>query len=455
MVKDTRIAQGPLPTLIGRVLDKGREFLRNHHPGTGVSAWRPVLGPRRNASVAGEQGSGSRGPAIVFMPYLQPGGGAERYAVVTAAALAERGYDDVILANVDVTHTWLEYHYGLDLSGVRIHRIKDFSRMERQLPVALCRLIEDWIWKLQLRPFHADLFINCASGNETPGTARTNIYVCHFPHRREYQCTTFLHRLYMGVMTVARKVLVTWTPFPHNYQMVVANSHFTSGHVSRLWNVDSMVLPPSCPTMAVDGVAKGRDIITVGRFEPVVPKVPNKRFDVLVDAFAGMEDLHREGWKLHVVGACPPAKQQVLDGLRRRAGSAPVEFHPNVDFQVLRELYSRATMYWHAQGCGEDADADPKTQEHFGITTVEAMSAGCVPVVYATAGPREVAEGLQDAGLWRTVEELRAETVRIAHLSEDDREAASQAARERATGYDHEHFSDHLMEIIDRARTQS
>ena len=112
-------------------------------------------------------------------------------------------------------------------------------------------------------------------------------------------------------------------------------------------------------------------------------------------------------------------------------------------------------MYWHAQGYGEDADADPKTQEHFGITTVEAMSAGCVPVVYATAGPREVVEGLQDAGLWRTVEELRAETVRIAHLSEDDQGAASRAARERATEYDHEHFGDHLMEVIDRARTQS
>ena len=53
MVKDTRIAQGPLPTLIGRVLDKGREFLRNHHPGTGVSAWRPVLVRLRSASVAG------------------------------------------------------------------------------------------------------------------------------------------------------------------------------------------------------------------------------------------------------------------------------------------------------------------------------------------------------------------------------------------------------------------
>ena len=57
-----------------------------------------------------------------------------------------------------------------------------------------------------------------------------------------------------------------------------------------------------------------------------------------------------------------------------------------------RDLYGRASIFWHAAGLGEDPERHPDRYEHFGITTVEAMSAGAVPVVIDAAGQVEIVE---------------------------------------------------------------
>jgi glycosyltransferase involved in cell wall biosynthesis len=44
--------------------------------------------------------------------------------------------------------------------------------------------------------------------------------------------------------------------------------------------------------------------------------------------------------------------------------------------------------------------------EHFGITTVEAMAAGCVPLVYDAGGQAEIVAPGMDGYRWRTLPEL-------------------------------------------------
>ena len=79
----------------------------------------------------------------------------------------------------------------------------------------------------------------------------------------------------------------------------------------------------------------------------------------------------------------------------------------------MRDLYRRAAIYWHATGYGFPADDYPARQEHFGITTVEAMSAGAVPVVNGSGGQKEIVTHGVDGLCWDEPTELLSQTRRL------------------------------------------
>jgi glycosyltransferase involved in cell wall biosynthesis len=80
----------------------------------------------------------------------------------------------------------------------------------------------------------------------------------------------------------------------------------------------------------------------------------------------------------------------------------------------MKELYQAAAVYWHATGYGSDVQQQPAKQEHFGISTVEAMSAGAVPVVYSSGGQQEIVTDGVDGFLWNDVERLMSMTRELA-----------------------------------------
>ena len=97
---------------------------------------------------------------------------------------------------------------------------------------------------------------------------------------------------------------------------------------------------------------------------------------------------------------------------------------PNISFPDLVKLYAKASIYWHAAGYEEK---DPKLTEHFGITTVEAMASGCIPVVYNAGGLPEIVDDGVNGYLWKTKDELITTTKRIIEHSTDRSETAKQA----------------------------
>jgi glycosyltransferase involved in cell wall biosynthesis len=394
-----------------------------------------------------------RGRAVVFMPGVLSGGGAERYAVATAAALANLGFA-AVLATTD-THDGerIGRNFGVDLSRVQVVEISGPPTWLSRLPHAVFSLAEEAVWLKAVRALRPALFVNCLYRSELVGVGERNIYVCHFPHRLDETYSGALRRAYMALMGRARtRLLRGGKDFRDTYDLVCANSHFTAGHIRKRWGVEPRVLYPPCPPMDGSRQKKARQILVVGRVEPLVAGVPNKRLDVLVSAFVGLSDLHEQGWVLHVVGTCPDRSRPYLAELRARAAGAPVFFHPNASYEELTQLYSTSTLYWHAQGFGEDASDRPETQEHFGITTVEAMSAGAIPVVIDTAGPREVVEAVPGTGRWVTIDQLHAETRRLAALPDAEVADLSRRCQERAREFDPAHFRARLAEIVDTAK---
>ena len=198
--------------------------------------------------------------------------------------------------------------------------------------------------------------------------------------------------------------------FLDTYDAILANSAYTQGWVKRLWGRDSEVFHP--PVTLVPRSTKEPVILSVGRF--LLPGTGhNKKQLEMVEAFRRLYERGAHGWQFHLVGGCPPEHAAYLGQIRAAAEGLPVVVHPDASGAELRALYGRASIFWHAAGLDEDMARHPERYEHFGITTVEAMSAGAVPVVIDAAGQVEIVEQGVSGYRFGSLEGLVAHTERL------------------------------------------
>lgn len=177
------------------------------------------------------------------------------------------------------------------------------------------------------------------------------------------------------------------------FQAIVCNSRFTKDHLDGRIRKRSIVIYPPVEPIKRTGSAKKHMILSVGRFHPV------KKQDVLMEIFRkGINSKQLAGFELHLAGGLQPADKAYFHALETSAKGLPVKLHPNCSFNALTSLYNDARIYWHAAGYRESR---PEHMEHFGMTTVEAMSAGCIPVVFKAGGQPEIT----DQNLWSTPDE--------------------------------------------------
>jgi glycosyltransferase involved in cell wall biosynthesis len=174
----------------------------------------------------------------------------------------------------------------------------------------------------------------------------------------------------------------------------------------------------------------------------------------MVAAFRQMEAAGLGGWEYHCVGGLrdTPAHRAYFERLGAQGSGGGVRLAANLGRGELKRLFERASIFWHASGYGHDEDADPVRAEHFGISTAEAMAAGCVPVVVNRGGQREIVEHGVSGFLWETLEELKDYTGRL--VADDAlRSRMSEAARARAARFSREAFAENYLRRLITAPT--
>ncbi len=193
---------------------------------------------------------------------------------------------------------------------------------------------------------------------------------------------------------------------------IICNSFFTKKIIEGEYGTTGVVW---YPPVSVEDFAPGKKeniILAVGRFEK---SLTEKRQDILVETFKKMVDKGLKNWKLVLAGGSLVGEDEneVLKDLKIKAKGFPVEIKVNVSFSELRGLYAKAKIFWHAAGYGADEEKNPEKVEHFGMTTVEAMAAGCVPVVINKGGQKEIINGGKDGFLWETIDGLISSTLKV------------------------------------------
>ena len=252
-----------------------------------------------------------------------------------------------------------------------------------------------------------------------------------------------LPRLMLRARTILQE---TEMDYLNTYDLILANSAFTASWLRRFWDAESEFLyPPVDTTSFVPGV-KRPIILSTGRF---FTGEHCKRQDVLIDAFRTLVASGVQDWELHLVGTVgeKPADRAFFAQVQKMAQDLPVTLHANADFATLQTLSAQASLYWHATGFGVNEEREPLRVEHFGISVVEAMAAGAVPLAVGKGGVGEIITPGENGILWDTVAELVAATQQLIEHPER-RARLSAAAQERSKAFSQQRYGDAMQQIV-------
>lgn len=311
----------------------------------------------------------------LYNPYLETLGGGERYIISLASYLS--GMHDVRIFWDDPGILKRAHErFGLDLSRVTIEpNIWKPGRLMRKLTQSAAY----------------DRIIIVSDGSIPLSFAKKTYLIVQFPIpwvRADSPVSRFKLRRIDGV---------------------IVYSDFVKRHIDPVLRVDSRVIPPGIPVSEFTAGKKAKTILTVGRF---TQGMNTKKQEVLIEAFKRIHEAKKApGWRLVVAGGVRSEDEKYVKHLADIAQGYPISIESNVKYSRLRRLYASASVYWHGAGYGEDLSSYPHYAEHFGITVVEAMAAGCVPIVFDGGGLPEIVTDGKNGFVWKTPEELITKTL--------------------------------------------
>lgn len=224
--------------------------------------------------------------------------------------------------------------------------------------------------------------------------------------------------------------------------LAMVNSSWTQSHIRTLWKIPERtkkVYPP-CDTSGLQELPLERPngsptFISVAQFRP--EKAHTLQLEAFETALKKLDaDLPRP--KLQFVGSCRNKEDEDrLQNLKDKAihmeVENDVEFHKNLMYRDLVRLLGGAIGGIHSM-----------TDEHFGISVVEYMAAGAIPIAHNSAGPKMdivlEEDGLKTGFLASSPEEYADAILELLRMPESERLEMAAAARKRSSRYSEQRF---------------
>lgn len=239
-------------------------------------------------------------------------------------------------------------------------------------------------------------------GNEieppTPGFGRRNLFHCQYPFP--------IH--HTGPFAVKRI---------HGYDGVVVNSRYTANAVDQMLKVYNVparpiyVLSPPVPVPSEEEQARilsqkpwdaqSTLAVNIGRF---MAGGHNKRQDIVLNLAERCQS-EKLPIKFELYGGLNsnPDDQAFFAGLMEQAARTKAVLRMNAARAEIETALANAILYVHPCGMGCYPSFKPEQVEHFGITVVEAMAHGVLPLVYKWGGPAEI---VSETGVGATFETM-------------------------------------------------
>lgn len=347
----------------------------------------------------------------IYDPYLDDIGGGEKYMMTIAEFLSRSHNVDVFWDEVSVIDK-LSERFGLNLSKVNISpNIFKYPFLKRQ------RVSKQY-----------DIIIFLSDGS-IPVLSSKKIF------------------LHIQQPILNKKLTLKDKLKLKRIKGVFVNSDFTKNFVDDVFGVRSKVL---YPPVNIYGIGKSKEniILHVGRFRVIQVNADDyKKQNIMIKVFKNLVDGGLKGWKFQIAVSLPDEFDSKFIEMRKSAKDYPIDFLINSSNEELWKKGSKSKIYWHASGYGEDLNKHPELAEHFGISTVEAMGVGAVPVVINAGGQREIVENGKSGFLWNNLDEFESKTMDLIK-NEKLIKKMSENAYKRSLNFDKENFYKILTSIL-------
>lgn len=361
----------------------------------------------------------------IFTPYLRAFGGGEKYICKIAEVLSHHHFVEFIILE-DINKNELENRLNINLEKIsfkkiNLRKLKDISLFKN---LAIGNISKNY-----------DIFINQENNTTIFAKSKKNFHICQQPILKLDK--SFFQKLTEPFFSDSNL---------ESYQKIIVYSQFIKKEIEKQVKNEIKVIYP--PIEDFKPFKKENIILSVGRF---FVGFHNKKQLEMIKIFKELydENIVLNNWEYHLVGGIVKDTRDIhyLETCQKEAKGYPIYIHTDVSFVTLKELYGKSKIFWHATGLNEDENDHPELMEHFGITTGEAMSAGCVPVVINKGGQPEIVREKVDGFLWNTPDQLKDYTL---ELVENDLlwENMSLTSTTRAKKFGMENFIADIKELF-------
>lgn len=322
----------------------------------------------------------------IFDPYLDDLGGGEKYMMTLATCLSQHHEVSVFWDKKEDIEIFKK-RFGMPLKNIKIQKNIFSPRV-------------NFLKRLKLARSYDAIIILC--DGSIPFIYPTKLFL----HIQQP-----IPKQYLSFKDIIKRKYIS---------AIFYNSGFTKHFNDALFPgvKASVIYPPVSLASSFERLAissKEKYIMHVGRFRVKNLAVEDyKKQGFMIEIFKKLVDQGLKDWKFILASSVKREAEDSFQKLKDNAKGYPIEFHLNKSNPELFELYQKAKIYWHASGYGENLEKHPELAEHFGITTVEAMGVGVVPVVINSGGQREIVTDGKNGLLWNTSEEFIEKTLLVA-----------------------------------------
>lgn len=299
----------------------------------------------------------------IFHPVIKYCGGAEWVAINIMNTLKQHGHEIVLLTNERVDQVKIADTFRRNVSvDAQISLPLTFFP-----PTDYHNLYTDALRSLILKS-KCDILIDTISNAILPGM---DVAYIHFPLLKKL-LPTFRNRVfYFPYRILVRGVKDL------DQKVIFANSEFTAKAIREAIGVRANVLYPPIPESFLNyrnngNSSKPRDdiVVTVARISegknltviPYIAKLTDKNVSFLIVGLLQSKKVLRS----------------ILELVEKLEVSDRVKVLTDIKRDQLRTVLLNSKVYLH-----------PTINEHFGVSIVEAMASGCIPMVHDSGGPKE------------------------------------------------------------------